>query len=79
MVGDDPSDAATSAQIQPPIRAIVVETSTKPEHRTKFHEAVVEYTERDGFIVQLLTSVSMSREVHQFMLLGYEIAFELLH
>ena len=79
MVGDAPTGAATNAQIQPPIRAIVVETSTKPDHRTKFHEAVVEYTEQAGFLVKLPTSVSMSREVHQFLLLGYEIAFELLH
>ena len=56
-----------------------METSTLAEHRTKFHEAFVEYTERDGFIVKLPASVSKSRDVHQFMLLGYEIAFELLH
>ena len=40
VAGDDPLDAPTNT-IHPPVRAIVVETSTQPEHRTNFHDASV--------------------------------------
>lgn len=79
VAGDDPLDAPTNATIHPPVRAIVVATSTQPEHRTNFHEATVSFTPADGFLVKLPPSVAIAPDVHQFLLLGYEIEFELLH
>ena len=41
VAGDEHLGAQTNTTIHPPVRAIVVETSTQPEHRTNFHDASV--------------------------------------
>ena len=75
VVGDN---APTAGLINPPLRALVVETSTLPDRRTKFFEAGVAFDDAAGFLVKLPSSVSLSADAHQFLLIGYEIAFELL-
>ena len=77
MVNDDPLSALTNALIHPPVRAIVVEMSTQPDHSTNFHD--VSFTQEDGFVVKLPPSIVIAPDVYQFMLIGYEIAFKLLH
>ena len=78
VVGDTSQDAPNAGLINPPLRALVVETSTLPDRRTKFFEASVAFDDAAGFLVKLPSSVSLSSDVHQFLLIGYEIAFELL-
>ena len=79
VTDDDPLDAPTNATIHPQVRAVVVATSTQPEHRTNFHEGTVSFTPADGFLVKLPPSVAIAPDVHQFLLLWYKIEFELLH
>ena len=78
VAGDDPPDAPTHAQIAPPLRAIVATTSTLPDRRNRFYDATVTFTPESGFLVKLPPLVSIDPDVHHFLLIGYEIAFELL-
>ena len=66
VVGDTTPDTPNAGLINPPLRALVVETSTLPDRRTNFFEASVAFDDATGFIVKLPSFVSLSRDVPQF-------------